>query len=136
MIPAHACVKLPYDESLRIRTPSASVGPPKYSPTIAPIIDSTVATFSPVKRCGREFGMRTRRNCEIRPAAYDCISSIAEGWTEVRPRSVLIITGKKHRTATIAILENGFSNPNQSFMIGANAMIGIALAATAYGMNV
>ena len=44
---------------------------------------------------------------------------------------MLIITGKKQSTAAIAIFENGFSKPNQLFMIGANAMIGIAFAATA-----
>src|SRR5712691_4204705 len=130
-IPAHASVKFPYDESLRILTPRASIGPPKYSPTIAPIIDRTVATFKPVNMCGSAFGIRTRLKRESRPAAYDCISSIDDGWTEVRPRNVLIITGKKQSTAAIAIFENGLSKPNQLFMIGANAMIGIALAATA-----
>ena len=48
---------------------------------------------------------------------------------------MLIITGKKQSTAAIAIFENGFKRPNQSFMIGAKAMIGIALAATANGMK-
>src|ERR1700674_2277129 len=102
---------------------------------MAPIIERTVATFSPVNMCGSEFGIRTRQNVESRPAAYDCISSIDDGWTEVSPRSVLIITGKKQSSAAIAIFEKGFSRPNQLFMIGANAMIGIALAATAYGMK-
>ena len=55
--------------------------------------------------------------------------------TELRPRSMLICTGKKQRTAAIAIFENGFSRPNQLFMIGAKAMIGTAFAATANGMN-
>ena len=32
---------------------------------------------------------------------------------------MLIITGKKQRTAAIAIFENGFNRPNQLFMIGA-----------------
>ena len=32
------------------------------------------------------------------------------------------ITGKKQRTAAIAIFENGLSSPNQLFVIGANAM--------------
>ena len=48
---------------------------------------------------------------------------------------MVISTGKKQSTAAIAIFENGFSRPNQSFMIGAKAMIGIALAATAKGMK-
>ncbi len=49
-------------------TPSAFVGPPKYSPTIAPIIDSTAATFSPVNMNGSELGMRTDRNVWSSPA--------------------------------------------------------------------
>ena len=81
--------------------------------------------------CGSAFGIRTRRNSANLPAAYDRISSIDDGWTEVSPRSVLIITGKKQSTEAIAIFEKGFSKPNQLFMIGANAMMGIALAATA-----
>src|SRR3954451_4315236 len=105
-IPAHASVNRPYEEAFRIETPSALVGPPKYSPTIAPIIERTVATFKPVNRCGSAFGIRTCRKSLARPAAYDRISSTEEGWTEVRPRSVLIITGKKHRRAAIAIFEN------------------------------
>jgi len=47
----------------------------------------------------------------------------------------LIRTGKKQSTAAIAIFEKMFSRPNQLFMIGAKAMIGIALAATANGMK-
>ena len=35
--------------------------PPKYSPTIAPIRLSVVATFIAVKKYGRAFGMRTLR---------------------------------------------------------------------------
>ena len=68
-------------------------------------------------------------------AAYERISSIDRGLTDVRPRSVFTITGKKQRTAAIAIFEKGFSSPNQLFVIGANAMIGIALAATANGIK-
>ena len=59
------------------------------------------------------------------------MSSIDDGCTEISPRSVLIIVGKKQRTAAIAIFETGFSSPNQLLVIGAKAMIGIALAAIA-----
>ena len=38
------------------------------------------------------------------------------------------MTGKKTSTAAIIILDSGLSTPNQLFMIGAKAMIGIALA--------
>ena len=53
----------------RICTPSALVGPPKYSPTIAPIIESTAAILRPVNMYGREFGIRTRRKMAISPPA-------------------------------------------------------------------
>jgi hypothetical protein len=48
---------------------------------------------------------------------------------------VFTITGKKQRTAAIAIFEKGFRSPNQLFVIGAKAMIGTALAATANGIS-
>src|SRR5918993_65991 len=70
-----------------IWNPSASCELRKYSPTTAPIIASTVATFKAVKRYGSEFGIRTRRKISTSPAAYDRISSIDDGRTEVRPRS-------------------------------------------------
>ena len=41
----------------------------------------------------------------------------------------LTITGKNTSSAAIIILESGLRVPNQLFMIGAKAMIGIALAA-------
>ncbi len=45
---------------------------------------------------------------------------------------MLTITGKKQSTAAIAIFEKSWlSTPNQLFVIGAKAMIGIALAAIA-----
>ena len=45
------------------------------------------------------------------------------------------MTGKKTSIATIIILLTGLVTPNQAFAIGANAMIGIALAAMANGMS-
>ena len=44
-------------------------------------------------------------------------------------------TGKKQSTAAIAIFEFGESGSNQALKIGANAMIGTALAAIAIGMS-
>ena len=44
-------------------------------------------------------------------------------------------TGKKQSTAAITIFESGLSSPNQLFVIGAKAMIGIALAAIMYGIS-
>ncbi len=44
-------------------------------------------------------------------------------------------TGKKQRTAAITIFESWLSVPNQLFVIGAKAMIGIAFAAIANGIS-
>jgi hypothetical protein len=57
------------------------------------------------------------------------MSSIDWGCTDVRPRSVFTRTGKKQRTAAIAIFDPFENGSNQAFMIGAKAMIGIAFAA-------
>src|SRR5262249_54329455 len=114
---------------------SALVGPPKYSPTIAPIIDRTAAIFSPVNMKGSELGMRTRRNVSSSPPPYERISSIEDGCTDVSPRRALIIVGKKQSTGGMTICETGLIRPNQLLVIGANAMIGTALAAIASGMR-
>ncbi len=45
------------------------------------------------------------------------------------------MTGKNTRTAAIIILASGLSTPNQLFMSGAKAMIGMAPAATASGSS-
>src|SRR6266508_2876107 len=134
-MPAHARGKLKSWVSLRMLTPSAFVGPPKYSPTLAQIIESTAATFRPVNMNGSEFGIRTWRKTETSPAAYERMSSIDRGFTDVRPRKVLTITGKKQSTAAIAIFETWFSRPNQLLVIGAKAMIGTAFAAIAKGIS-
>ena len=44
-------------------------------------------------------------------------------------------TGKKQSAAAITIFESGLRSPNQLFVIGAKAMIGIALAAIMYGIS-
>src|ERR687892_1185638 len=102
---------------------------------MAPIIASTVATFNPAKTYGCAFGSRTRRNTVLSLAAYERMSSIADGGTEVRPRVVSTTRGKKQRTAAITIFEVIPVTPNQLFVIGAKAMIGTAPAAIAYGMT-
>src|SRR5919198_1065301 len=130
--PAHADVNWNVRARSRMRTPSALKAPPKYSPTTAPIIESTAATLSPLKTNGRAVGIRTRRKICTCPAAYDSISSSARGFTEVRPRSVFTSTGKKQRTAAMTIFELFVIPPeNHWFVIGAKAMIGIAFAAIA-----
>src|SRR5579864_83188 len=79
--------------------------------------------------------MRTRLKISSSPAAYECISSIDDGRTDVSPRSVFTSTGKKHSTAAITIFENFENGENQASVIGAKAMIGIAFAAIAYGIR-
>jgi hypothetical protein len=130
-IPAQASLKSNVALLLLIRTPSALKSPPKYSPTIAPIIARTLETLSAVKTNGNALGMRTRLKISTSPAAYECISSIEDGRTEVRPRRAFTSTGKKQRTAAIAIFENFENGENHASVIGANAMIGIAFAAIA-----
>src|SRR6478609_8293824 len=102
---------------------------------MAPIIARTVATFNAENTKGSAVGTRTRRKMSSSLAAYDRIRSIWDGRTEVRPRSVLTITGKKQRTAAVAILGAGESGSNQALKIGEKAMIGIALAAIASGIS-
>ena len=48
---------------------------------------------------------------------------------------MLTSIGKKQSTAAIDIFEIGLSRPNQSFVIGAKAMIGTAFAAIANGIS-
>ena len=113
--------------------PSAYSGPPKNSPTTAPMTLSVVAIRSAVNQYGRAFGTRSLPSICESPAAYDDISSSAAGSTLVRPRTVLTITGKKHISATIVIRGRRLSGPNQLSVIGAKAMIGIVLAPIATG---
>src|SRR4051812_46178866 len=102
---------------------------------MAPIIARTVATFNAENTKGNAVGTRTRRKMSNSLAAYDRIRSTWEGRTEVRPRRVLTSTGKKQRTAAVAILGAGESGSNQALKIGENAMIGIAFAAIASGIS-
>ncbi len=74
--------------------PSVAERPPKYSPTTAPIRLRVVATLSPVRKNGSAFGISTWRVTAVGPAAYERISSRAEGSTWVRPRRTLIMIGK------------------------------------------
>src|SRR5436190_1972797 len=134
-IPAQASSKSKVAFRLLISTPRALGEPPKYSPAIAPIIARTVAILRAVKMKGSAVGKRTRRKMATSPAAYDLMSSIDAGRTEVRPRTVLTKTGKKQRTAAIAIFDVLPNGPNHAFVIGAKAMIGTALAAIAYGIS-
>ena len=66
---------------------------------------STVAIFKPEKTNGSALGSRTRRKIVSSSAAYERISSIADGDTDVSPRIVFTITGKKQRIAAMTIFE-------------------------------
>src|SRR5438445_6208414 len=94
-----------------------------------------VAMRSAVNQYGRAFGTRSLPRVWDSLAAYDESSSRAAGSTFVRPRTVLIITGKKTITATIVRRGRMLSGPNQFRVIGAKAMIGMALAPTATGIR-
>src|SRR3954449_13305343 len=134
-IAAHACSNWNRAAEFLIWNPSASSELRKYSPTTAPIMASTVPTFSAENRYGSEFGSRTRRKMVYSEAAYERISSIDDGRTEVRPLAVFTMTGKNTRIAAMAIFEVFSSGPNHWLVIGANAMMGTALAAMANGIN-
>ena len=84
---------------------------------------------------GSAFGTRSFRNTCASEADTDRSSSTAAGSTRVRPRTVLIITGKKQRTAAIIALDSCWSNPNQLLNSGAKARMGTELAATANGIS-
>src|SRR6266545_1364060 len=102
---------------------------------MAPIVASVAATLSAVKMNGSAVGMRNLRNTVKSDAAVERISSSAAGSTELSPRTVLIITGKKTSSAAIIDLDSGLARPNQLFMIGAKAMIGMELRAIAKGSS-
>src|SRR5947209_17851454 len=63
------------------------------------------------------------------------MSSIWRGLALESPRSVFTITGRKQRTAAMAIFECGDTSPNHAPAMGAKAMIGTALAAIAIGIS-
>src|SRR5581483_2002589 len=63
------------------------------------------------------------------------MSSICRGFALCSPRSVFTVTGKKQRTAAIAIFDCAVIGLNQAPKIGANAMIGTAFAAMKIGIS-
>src|SRR5438093_11128729 len=130
---AHVMSKRSALELWRITRPRTSSEPPKYSATTAPINDNVVEILRPVKKYGRAFGIRSLRSTWPSEAAEARISSTADSSTWLSPRATFTTIGKKVSRMTIAILANGFRIPNQLDMIGAAAMIGIALAPTAIG---
>src|SRR4051794_26508074 len=96
---------------------------------------SVVAIRSAVNQYGIAFGPRSLLSVWRSLAAYDENSSSEAGSTLVSPRIVLTRTGKKTITATMVIRGRRLSGPNQLSVIGAKAMIGIALAPMATGSN-
>ena len=64
---------------------------------------------------------------------YTCLETIQR--SERSPRTTFTKTGKKQSTDAITMCDVFVSGLNHAFVIGANAMIGTAFAATAYGMS-
>ena len=64
---------------------------------IAPTTLAGAAILSAVKMNGSAAGTRSFQSTLQLLAAYDRMSSSARGSTDVRPRSVLIVTGKNVR---------------------------------------
>src|SRR6187402_3111706 len=129
-IAAHDRSKSRNAEYVAMYWPRLARGAAKYSPTIAPIVASVTARRSAVKMYGRAFGTRSLRNTSDSGVAYERSSSSDSGSTVVRPRTVLMSTGKKQRTAATIALESWLSRPNQLLNSGAKARIGTELAAT------
>ena len=131
MIPAQAVSKLKSAAEFLIWTPS---GAGRRRSTRRRWRRSSRARSPPSARrrgrAERSAPARVRKISKL-PAAYERISSIGEGRTEVSPRSVFTSTGKKQSTASDRHLRALLERPNHAFAIGAKAMIGIALAAIA-----
>src|SRR5919109_2208030 len=91
---------------------------------IAPTTLAVADTLSAAKRNGSEAGTRSFQRIVRRLAAYERISSSARGSADWRPRSALMVTGKKVRYAAITATENQagtFRLPSQTTTIGAIA---------------
>src|SRR4051812_14560725 len=101
---------------------------------IAPTTLAVALIFNALKRYGSDDGTRRRHSTCHGDAAYDRISSCARGSIACRPRSVLIVTGKKVRYAAITATDcqPAFSHTTT---IGATARIGIVCDATMYGSS-
>src|SRR6188474_2608539 len=125
MMAAHATENRRNAAFSTMMRPSTTGAPPKYSPTMAPMMLSVAPIFNAVKKYGNAVGTRTFRNTSLSLAAYERISSSVAALALVRPRTVLIMTGKNTSIATIIILLRGLVSPNQLFMMGANATIGM-----------
>src|SRR6478609_8540946 len=95
-----------------------------------------VAMRNAVNQYGSAFGVRNLPRVCASVAAYEAMSSSAAGSTLVSPRIVLTIMGKKTMTATIVRRGRRLSGPNQFSVIGANAMIGMALAPIPIGSRI
>jgi hypothetical protein len=103
---------------------------------IAPTTQAVAEILKAVNRYGREAGSRSFQRIWSVLEAYERVSSSARGSTDVRPRRVLIATGKNVRNAAMIETENQSGKPlppNQMTTIGATARIGIVWEATMYG---
>ena len=108
---------------------------------IAPTTLAVAEILNAEKRYGSAEGTRSFQRIDQPLAAYECMSSIARGSADCRPRSVLTVTGKNVRYAAMTatrIQSAGVQPlivrlPRPTTTIGAIARIGIVCDATMYG---
>src|SRR4051794_25594651 len=124
-----------------IAPPRPDCRPEGSSPMIAPTTLAVAAILKAEKTYGSDDGTRTFQRTRHELAAYVRISSSARGSADWSPRSVLIATGKKVRSAAITATapqrwsDDGSFGFTQTITIGAIARIGTVWLATMYGMT-
>ena len=110
---------------------------------IAPTTLAVAAIFSAVKMYGSADGTRSFQRIVHPRAAYECMSSSAQGSADWSPRRVLTVTGKNVRYAAITETRTQSGGgpppietlPSPRTTIGASARMGIVCEATTYGMT-
>src|SRR5262245_65007726 len=106
------------------------------APMIAPSTLAVAEILSAVKMNGSAAGTRKRQRMLQELAAYDSISWTARGSGDLRPRRVLIVTGKKVRYAAITATDCQPCTPFEPrpiTTIGAIARIGTVCEPTTKG---
>ena len=110
------------------------VSPPAHSATMAPITASVTPTRIPPRIAGNAAGTSTRvTTCQPVARKLRAISS-RRGSTDRMPTIVATATGKN----TISVVMTSFDAspvPNHRAISGARARIGVAWAATRYGLR-
>src|SRR6185369_12358803 len=117
--------------ALMISAPMPRVAP-IHSPTTAPMTAIDAEMRSAENRYGSELNRRSLKKTSVLLADSTRISSIACGFTDSSPRTILTRLGKKHTSAAIAIL-GSTPLPMISTRIGALATTGMELSMSATG---